>query len=117
MSLSANAPVAVALRPHPRAVEGDRGEVSRTSMPTRGALVDRYGRIHDDLRVSVTDRCNLRCVYCMPDVGMTFLAQGDLLSFDEIVRVAAVAASLGVTSLRLTGGEPLVRKGLVSLLE
>ena len=117
MSLSANAPVAVSLRPHPRAVEGDRGEVSRMSMPTRGALVDRYGRIHDDLRISVTDRCNLRCVYCMPEVGMTFLAPGELLSFDEIVRVATVAASVGVTSLRLTGGEPLVRKGLVSLVE
>ncbi len=116
MSLSANAPVAVSLRPHPRAVEGDRGEVSRASMPEQGALIDRYGRIHDDLRISVTDRCNLRCVYCMPDVGMTFLPHGELLSFDEIVRVGAVAASLGVSSLRLTGGEPLVRKGLVSLV-
>jgi len=64
----------------------------------------------------VTDRCNLRCVYCMPDVGMTFLPHDELLSFDEIVRVATVGASLGVTSLRLTGGEPLVRKGLVSLV-
>lgn len=85
-------------------------------MPEQGALIDRYGRIHDDLRISVTDRCNLRCVYCMPDVGMTFLPHGELLSFDEIVRVGAVAASLGVSSLRLTGGEPLVRKGLVSLV-
>ncbi len=116
MSLNVNAPVAVSLRPHPRAVEGDRGEVSGTSMPTVGALVDRYGRVHDDLRVSVTDRCNLRCVYCMPDVGMTFLPHDALLSFDEIVRVATVAASLGVSSLRLTGGEPLVRKNLVSLI-
>jgi cyclic pyranopterin phosphate synthase len=116
MSLNVNAPVAVSLRPHPRAVEGDRGEVSSGTMPTTDALVDRYGRVHDDLRVSVTDRCNLRCVYCMPDVGMTFLPRDALLSFDEIVRVAAVAASLGVSSLRLTGGEPLVRKGLVSLI-
>jgi cyclic pyranopterin phosphate synthase len=85
-------------------------------MPTGGALVDRYGRIHNDLRISVTDRCNLRCVYCMPDVGMTFLARDALLNFDEIVRVAAVAASLGVSSLRLTGGEPLVRRGVVSLV-
>ncbi|MGB8180409.1 MAG: GTP 3',8-cyclase MoaA [Acidimicrobiales bacterium] len=116
MSLNLNPPVAVSLRPHPRAVAGDRSEVSGASMPTEGALVDRYGRVHDDLRVSVTDRCNLRCVYCMPDVGMTFLPHDALLSFDEIVRVASVAASLGVTSLRLTGGEPLVRKGLVSLI-
>ena len=85
-------------------------------MPTAGPLIDRYGRIHDDLRISVTDRCNLRCVYCMPDVGMTFLPHNALLSFDEIVRVATVAASLGVSALRLTGGEPLVRKGLVSLV-
>ena len=116
MSLNVNAPVAVSLRQHARAVEGDRGRVSAASMPTTGALVDRYGRVHDDLRVSVTDRCNLRCVYCMPDVGMTFLPHDSLLSFDEIVRVATVAASLGVSSLRLTGGEPLVRKGLVSLV-
>jgi len=116
MSLTPDAPVAVSLRQHPRAVEGDRGEVTKASMPTGGSLVDRYGRVHDDLRVSVTDRCNLRCVYCMPDVGMTFLPHDTLLSFDEIVRVATVAASLGVTSLRLTGGEPLVRKGLVSLV-
>jgi cyclic pyranopterin phosphate synthase len=116
MSLNLNAPVAVSLRQHPRAVAGDRGDVSKASMPIEGALVDRYGWVHDDLRVSVTDRCNLRCVYCMPDVGMTFLPHDALLSFDEIVRVATVAASLGVTSLRLTGGEPLVRKGLVSLV-
>jgi len=85
-------------------------------MPTSGPLVDRYGRVHDDLRVSVTDRCNLRCVYCMPEEGMTFLPREDLLSFDEIVRVARVARGLGVTSLRLTGGEPLVRKGLPDLV-
>ena len=111
MSLNANAPVAVSLRPHPRAVAGDRREVSEASMPTAGPLVDRYGRVHDDLRVSVTDRCNLRCVYCMPEVGMTFLPHEALLSFDEIVRVASVAASLGVTSLRLTGGEPSGSQG------
>jgi cyclic pyranopterin phosphate synthase len=116
MSLKSNAPVAVALRAHSRAVEGDRREASQASMPTAGSLVDRYGRVHDDLRVSVTDRCNLRCVYCMPEVGMTFLPHDALLSFDEIIRVATVASSLGVTSLRLTGGEPLVRKGLVSLV-
>jgi cyclic pyranopterin phosphate synthase len=85
-------------------------------MPMEGPLIDRYGRVHDDLRISVTDRCNLRCVYCMPDEGMSFLPRQTLLSFDEITRVARVARNLGVTSLRITGGEPLVRRGLPSLI-
>jgi GTP 3',8-cyclase len=85
-------------------------------MPIEGPMVDRYGRVHTDLRVSVTDRCNLRCVYCMPEEGMSFFPRQVVLSFDEIVRVATVARSLGVTSLRLTGGEPLVRKGLPALI-
>jgi cyclic pyranopterin phosphate synthase len=84
--------------------------------PSAGPLIDRYRRIHDDLRISVTDRCNLRCVYCMPLEGMSFLPHGDLLSFDEIVAVAAVARELGVRSIRLTGGEPLMRAGLVDLV-
>ena len=79
-------------------------------------MVDRYGRIHDDLRISVTDRCNLRCVYCMPEEGMTFLPRAELLTFDEIERVARVARALGVSAIRLTGGEPLVRKGVVGLV-
>ncbi|MHB2028123.1 MAG: GTP 3',8-cyclase MoaA [Acidimicrobiales bacterium] len=86
-------------------------------MPTDGPLVDRYARVHDDLRISVTDRCNLRCIYCMPEVGMTFQSPRELLSYEEIVRVAGVARQLGITSLRLTGGEPLVRKNLVTLVE
>ena len=65
-------------------------------MPTSGPLVDTFARIHDDLRISVTDRCNLRCTYCMPEEGMTFLSNSSLLSFDEIVRVASVARSVGV---------------------
>ncbi|HEY5303313.1 MAG TPA: GTP 3',8-cyclase MoaA [Acidimicrobiales bacterium] len=85
-------------------------------MPRQGPLVDRYNRVHDDLRMSVTDRCNLRCVYCMPEVGMKFQPPAALLSFDEIVRVAEVAYDMGVSSLRLTGGEPLVRKNLVNLV-
>ena len=84
--------------------------------PRSGPLVDRYGRVHDDLRVSVTDRCNLRCVYCMPLTGMQFLPRDELLTFDEIVEVASVAKELGVKSIRLTGGEPLVRHGLVDLV-
>ena len=85
-------------------------------MPSDGQLTDRYGRAHTDLRISVTDRCNLRCVYCMPEEGVPFLARTELLTFDEIVRVAVVAHSLGVTSLRITGGEPLVRRGIVELV-
>jgi cyclic pyranopterin phosphate synthase len=85
-------------------------------MPVEGPLVDRYGRVHDDLRLSVTDRCNLRCVYCMPTEGMTFLPRSEILSFEEIVRVAGVARDLGVASVRITGGEPLVRRGIVDLV-
>jgi cyclic pyranopterin phosphate synthase len=85
-------------------------------MPTGGPLVDRFGRLHDDLRISVTDRCNLRCTYCMPEDGMTFLSRSEVLTFDEIVRVATVARTLGVSSIRLTGGEPLVRRGLPGLV-
>ncbi len=85
-------------------------------MPTEGPLVDRFGRVHDDLRLSVTDRCNLRCVYCMSSEGMTFLPRSEVLTLDEIVRVAGVARSLGVSSVRLTGGEPLVRHGICDLV-
>jgi len=85
-------------------------------MPEEGPLVDRYGRVHNDLRISVTDRCNLRCVYCMSEEGMTFLPRTALLTFEEMTRVARVAHELGVTSIRLTGGEPLVRKGLPTLV-
>ena len=86
------------------------------AMPLEGPLVDRYGRVHQDLRISVTDRCNLRCVYCMPEEGLSFLPIDQLLTFEEITRVARVARSLGVTALRITGGEPLVRKGLPMLV-
>ena len=85
-------------------------------MPLDGPLVDRYGRVHNDLRISVTDRCNLRCVYCMPEEGLSFLPNSELLTFDEITRLARVAKGLGVAALRITGGEPLVRKGLPSLI-
>ena len=98
-----------------RAMESDKLVVQ--AMPTSGPLVDRYGRVHNDLRISVTDRCNLRCVYCMPEEGMTFMERDQLLRFDEILRFAEVAKGLGVDAVRLTGGEPLVRKGLVSLVQ
>jgi cyclic pyranopterin phosphate synthase len=93
-----------------------RDDAGRDAPASTGPLVDTFGRVHDDLRISVTDRCNLRCTYCMPEHGMTFLPSSMLLTFDEIVRVASVARDLGVTSVRLTGGEPLVRRGLPELV-
>jgi cyclic pyranopterin phosphate synthase len=92
------------------------GDTFRGAMPEKGPLVDTFGRVHSDLRVSVTDRCNLRCTYCMTDEDQTFRPRGEILTFDEIERVARVARSLGVSALRLTGGEPLVRAGLVGLV-
>lgn len=79
-------------------------------------LLDRFGRMHDYLRISVTDRCNLRCVYCMPEEGMEFEPDEKLLTFDEITEIVRVLAGLGVRKLRLTGGEPLVRKNLEQLI-
>ncbi|MEK4509049.1 GTP 3',8-cyclase MoaA [Paenibacillus sp. FSL K6-2524] len=75
-------------------------------------LTDRFDRKHDYLRISVTDRCNLRCIYCMPEEGMEFEPAEHLLSYDEITSVVKVLAGMGVRKLRLTGGEPLVRKEL-----
>jgi len=85
-------------------------------MPTAGTLTDTQGRVLRDLRISVTDRCNLRCVYCMPLEGVTWLPRADLLTYEEIVRVARPAIGLGVTGIRLTGGEPTVRAGLEVLV-
>jgi cyclic pyranopterin phosphate synthase len=90
--------------------------LTTTAMPLDGPLTDSYGRIHSDMRVSLTDRCNLRCVYCMPEEGMEFMARSESLTMDEIVRVAGIAHKLGITSIRLTGGEPLVRRGVVDLV-
>lgn len=77
-------------------------------------LVDRFGRVHTDLRISVTDRCNLRCTYCMPE-EVEFQPRDELLSFEEIARFARIVARLGVNKLRLTGGEPLLRRDLPTL--
>jgi len=84
--------------------------------PVDGPLVDSHGRVHTDLRISITDRCNLRCVYCMPEEGLPTRPREELLSIDEIVRVATVAHGLGVTSVRLTGGEPLLHRRIVELV-
>lgn len=77
--------------------------------PQSGPLIDTFGRTHSDLRISVTDRCNIRCFYCMPEQGGTFAPVSNLLSFDEILRFIGVAAPLGIRKIRLTGGEPLLR--------
>ncbi|MEV1071004.1 GTP 3',8-cyclase MoaA [Micromonospora parva] len=82
-----------------------------------GVLVDRYGRVARDLRVSLTDKCNLRCTYCMPAEGLPWLAGPELLTDEEIVRLVRVAVELlGVTEVRFTGGEPLIRPGLVDIV-
>jgi cyclic pyranopterin phosphate synthase len=78
---------------------------------------DTYGRRINYLRLSVTDRCNLRCQYCMPAEGIQKLRHSDILSFEELHRIARLAVSLGIEKIRITGGEPLVRKGLTSLLQ
>jgi cyclic pyranopterin phosphate synthase len=89
-------------------------------LPASGELPDRLGRPMRDLRISITDRCNFRCVYCMPKAvfgrDYAFLDRDELLSFDEIVRIARVAAAHGVEKLRLTGGEPLLRRGVEELV-
>jgi cyclic pyranopterin phosphate synthase len=79
-------------------------------------LIDTFGRVATDLRVSLTDRCNLRCAYCMPPEGLEWLPNEDVLTDDEIVRVVRVAVDLGVTEVRFTGGEPLLRRGLVDII-
>jgi len=80
-------------------------------------LADSFGRPHTDLRISVTDRCNLRCDYCMPSEGVQFRPHGAILTFEEIERFVRTAAGLGIRKVRLTGGEPLVRKGICRLVE
>jgi cyclic pyranopterin phosphate synthase len=81
------------------------------------SLIDSFGRMHNNLRISVTDRCNIRCFYCMPADDVQFMEKSELLSFEEIERFVRVAVSLGIDKLRLTGGEPLVRRELHKLVE
>lgn len=89
-------------------------------LPSTGGLVDQFDRPMRDLRISITDRCNFRCVYCMPRAvfgrDYSFLDRDELLSFEEIERIARVAAAHGVRKLRLTGGEPLLRRGIEELI-
>ena len=81
-------------------------------------LSDSYGRVATDLRVSLTDRCNLRCTYCMPAEGLDWLPKPDLLTDDEVIRLVRIGVmQLGIREVRFTGGEPLLRRGLVRIVE
>jgi GTP 3',8-cyclase len=95
-----------------RAPVADAGDAAALA----GALVDTHGRVHRDLRISLTDRCSLRCTYCMPEQGNEWLARQSILSLDEIEEVARAAAAAGVTTFRLTGGEPLLRRDIVDVV-
>ncbi len=91
--------------------------VEATTRPATPTLIDRFGRVATDLRVSLTDRCNLRCGYCMPEEGLAWLPKQTLLTDDEVVRLVGIAVGrLGVTEIRFTGGEPLLRPGLVDIV-
>ena len=76
-------------------------------------LVDSHGREHRDLRISLTDHCNLRCTYCMPEQGVPWLPKATLLTLPELLAIAEVAVGAGISEIRLTGGEPLLRRDIV----
>ncbi len=95
-----------------------RSSTMHVNTPLEGKRIcsenrDKYGRVIDYLRISITDRCNLRCIYCMPEEGVPKLSHSDILSYEEILRFVKVAVSLGISKIRVTGGEPLVRKDIV----
>src|ERR687898_2577091 len=87
-----------------------------SSIPSDGPLVDTFGRVADDLRISVTDRCNFRCTYCMPAEGLAWLPKDEILTFEELTRALGIFVRLGVRSLKVTGGEPTVRADLPTLV-
>jgi cyclic pyranopterin phosphate synthase len=89
---------------------------AETSMPTAGPLIDTFGRVANDLRISVTDRCNFRCTYCMPAEGLAWLPKNEILSFEELTRLLSIFVGLGVRSIKVTGGEPTVRADLPDLV-
>ena len=80
-------------------------------------MIDRQGRVIDYLRISVIDRCNLRCIYCMPEEGVDSVAHEEILSYEEIVRLVEIFATLGIRKIKITGGEPLVRKNVADLVK
>lgn len=85
--------------------------------PLFGPLIDSHGRVHSDLRISVTDRCNIRCFYCMPEDGAEFAPMRSLLTLEQIARFVTIAVPLGLRKIRLTGGEPLLRPKLAGFIE
>lgn len=85
-------------------------------MPGPAPLIDRFGRTHNNLRIGITDRCNIRCFYCMPEHDVRFVPRAEILDFEEIERFVRIAAGLGVSKVRVTGGEPLLRRDLPLLL-
>jgi len=91
-------------------------ETRKSTQPST-VLSDRYGRFHNYLRISLTERCNLRCTYCMPEEGVPLQPNDKILSTDEIIRIAKIFVTCGVDKIRLTGGEPTVRKDIVELTE
>jgi cyclic pyranopterin phosphate synthase len=92
------------------------GGNSALGRPTSRALLDRFGRLHSYLRISVTDRCNFRCVYCLPAEGASWMPRRELLAYEEIARIVRVMAGMGLRRVRLTGGEPTVRRDIEQLV-
>src|SRR6201992_370492 len=111
-------PTDAATRPHipPTGAAAGSGDCSLVPMELE-PLQDGHGRLIGDLRVSVTDRCNFRCQYCMPAEGLPWLQRDEILRFEEITRIVALMARMGVHDVRLTGGEPLVRREFPRLVE
>jgi len=85
--------------------------------PSDGPLIDSFGRVANDLRISVTDRCNFRCTYCMPAEGLAWLPKEEILTFEELTRLLGIYVELGIRSIKVTGGEPTVRADLPKLIE
>jgi cyclic pyranopterin phosphate synthase len=96
----------------------EQASVARRALerPEDGGMRDGFGRRIEYLRISVTDKCNLRCVYCMPEAGLPWLSRDEILSYEEITRIVALMATMGLRRLRITGGEPLVRRDLPHLI-
>ena len=91
--------------------------LASADVPTSGPLIDSFGRHLQDLRVSLTDRCNFRCLYCMPEEGLPWLPTQKVMTFDEITRIVGLLVRLGIREVRLTGGEPTLRARLPELIK
>jgi len=113
---AADSPLTAPVEAPPRAAQAPTTGSRDQSRPIEPQLIDSFGRVHTNLRISVTDRCNIRCFYCMPAENVEFMEKSELLTFEEIERIVRVAVSLGVNKVRLTGGEPLVRRNLEVLI-